>query len=70
MIRHPHNRGVAAARNTGIEAAESEWVLFGEDDCRFPTDYAAVLRREAERHGADIVERPAAAPRRHRRGRG
>jgi glycosyltransferase involved in cell wall biosynthesis len=58
VISHPENRGVAAARNTGVEAAVGEWVLFGEDDCRFPADYALVLMREAERHGADIVSAP------------
>jgi len=58
VIRHPHNRGVAAARNTGVETARGEWVLFGEDDCRFPPDYAAVLLREGQRHGADIVSAP------------
>jgi glycosyltransferase involved in cell wall biosynthesis len=58
VISHPQNRGVAAARNTGIDAAEEKWVLFGEDDCRFPADYAVVLRQEAERYGADIVGAP------------
>jgi len=58
VVRHPRNRGVAAARNTGVEASSGEWVLFGEDDCRFPRDYAAVLHREGERHGADIVSAP------------
>jgi glycosyltransferase involved in cell wall biosynthesis len=58
VISHPSNRGVASARNTGVEAAKGRWVLFGEDDCRFPTDYATVLRTEAERHGADIVGAP------------
>lgn len=58
LIRHPRNLGVAAARNTGLQAAAGEWVLFGEDDCRFPRDYAAVLRREGHRHGADIVSAP------------
>ena len=33
-------------------------MLFGEDDCRFPLDYATVLRAEAELHGADIVGAP------------
>ena len=33
-------------------------MLFGEDDCRFPADYATVLRDEAERHGADVVGAP------------
>jgi glycosyltransferase involved in cell wall biosynthesis len=58
VITHPQNRGVVAARNTGVDAAHGAWVLFGEDDCRFPLDYAVVLRDEAERHGADIVGAP------------
>ena len=58
VIRHDANRGVADARNTGLEAADSTWVLFGEDDCRFPADYAGVLRAEAHSHHADIVGAP------------
>jgi glycosyltransferase involved in cell wall biosynthesis len=58
VISHPRNLGVASARNTGVEAATGDWVLFGEDDCRFPADYAVVLRAEAERHGGDIIGAP------------
>ncbi len=58
VITHPRNRGVATARNTGVEASTGEWVLFGEDDCRFPPDYAVVLRSEAELNGGDIVGAP------------
>jgi GT2 family glycosyltransferase len=58
LVSHPRNRGVAAARNTGVEHATGAWVLFGEDDCRFPPDYALVLRQVAERESADIVGAP------------
>lgn len=58
IISHRVNRGVATARNTGIAAAKGTWVLFGEDDCRFPVDYASVLRSEARHHKADIVGAP------------
>jgi glycosyltransferase involved in cell wall biosynthesis len=58
VVSHPVNQGVARARNTGIDAAKGTWVLFGEDDCRFPADYATILRSEAESHGADIVGAP------------
>jgi glycosyltransferase involved in cell wall biosynthesis len=58
VVRHEANRGLPAARNTGLAAASGEWVVFGEDDCRFPVDYATVLRVEAHRHGADIVGAP------------
>ena len=55
LLRHPANRGSPAARNTGAAAARQDWVLFAEDDCRFPPDYAHVLRRDAERYHADVV---------------
>jgi GT2 family glycosyltransferase len=58
IITHRTNQGVARARNTGVAAAESKWVLFGEDDCRFPRDYAQVLLTEAIRYEADIVGAP------------
>lgn len=57
-VRQPANRGSPAARNTGAEHARGDWVVFAEDDCRFPPDYAAVLREEAQRHGADIAGAP------------
>jgi GT2 family glycosyltransferase len=58
VVRHQRNLGVAAARNSGVHAANGDWVLFGEDDCRFPRDYAAILLAEAHRHGADLVGAP------------
>jgi glycosyltransferase involved in cell wall biosynthesis len=58
VTTHAVNRGVAAARNSGSDAASGDWILFGEDDCRFPVDYAVILRDEAHRHGADIVGAP------------
>jgi glycosyltransferase involved in cell wall biosynthesis len=58
LVSYTPNRGVAAARNIGVDAASGAWILFGEDDCRFPTDYGTVLLAEAVRHGADIVGAP------------
>jgi GT2 family glycosyltransferase len=58
VVRHVANRGVAAARNTGIQTSRARWVLFAEDDCRFPADYALVLRDVAEQHGAALVGAP------------
>lgn len=57
-LRHPGNLGSPAARNTGVVATRGGWVLFVEDDCRFPPDFAAVLRAEAARHDASIAAAP------------
>ncbi|MGH3854817.1 MAG: glycosyltransferase family 2 protein [Pseudonocardiaceae bacterium] len=39
-IRLGGRAGTAAARNTGIAAVHSRWVLFGDDDCVFSPHYA------------------------------
>jgi GT2 family glycosyltransferase len=65
VVRRRRNGGAPAARNLGAACARGEWLLFAEDDCAFPPDFAAVLLEEAEAHGADAV----AAPMIHLRGR-
>lgn len=58
VIRHDPNRGSPAARNTGVAAAATEWVVFLEDDCGFPDDYATTLLRVATETEADVVGAP------------
>jgi glycosyltransferase involved in cell wall biosynthesis len=58
IVYHDDHRGQPAARNSGVGAASGEWILFGEDDCVLPVDYALALHGEAVRHGADIVGAP------------
>jgi len=45
VIRHETQQGQPAARRTGIAAARTEWVLFGEDDVWLADDYCSTLLR-------------------------
>jgi GT2 family glycosyltransferase len=58
LIRNPGSPGLSASRNAGVDESAGAWILFGEDDCRFPPDYATVLKREAIAHGAQIAGAP------------
>jgi GT2 family glycosyltransferase len=60
LVRHSRNKGVAAARNSGLEAATSEFVCYGEDEAFFEPDYVEVLGRHLEEHRADIIAGPRA----------
>jgi len=55
VIRHETRRGQPAARRTGIAAASTEWVLFGEDDVWLADDYCATLLSEASELGASVI---------------
>lgn len=58
LVRHEQNKGLPAARNSGIDAADSEFVCFGEDDVIFETDYVEVLLRHLEEQAADVIAGP------------
>lgn len=55
IIRHEYNRGVAAARNTGMAAARGEYLLMVDGDDYFELGMAEEIYAEAKRTGADIV---------------
>ncbi len=55
VIRNDRQQGQPASRMAGIAAADSDWVLFGEDDVWLSADYSATLLSEARELGADII---------------
>lgn len=50
--------GVQAARNAGIQASSTSWLLFIDDDDFAPSDYAEVLLAEAFTADAALVGAP------------
>lgn len=58
-IRHPSNRGVAAARNTGVQAASGELIAFlDSDDVWLPNKLAnqvALFEQLSQKHNPDLL---------------
>jgi len=55
VIRHDRNRGAAAARNTGIEAAQGEWLAFlDSDDTWLPDTLAPRLSMARQGQAASV----------------
>lgn len=54
-LQHPANRGMTFARNTGIEAATGDLVLFSEDDLALAAGSLTMLVEHMEGMGADII---------------
>jgi len=58
LVRHERNRGLPAARNSGVAAARYDFVCFGEDEVVFEPDYVEVLLRHLEEQHADVIAGP------------
>jgi glycosyltransferase involved in cell wall biosynthesis len=58
VVELERRSGLCAVRNRGIAETRGDWVVMGEDDCRFPPDYVEVLLRDAEAVGADVISAP------------
>lgn len=55
-VIHKQNAGVAAARNTGMEAAQGEWIYFMDSDDWMAQDALDKMRECCQKHGdADIL---------------
>ena len=50
VVTHERNRGLAAARTTGLERARAAWVAFTDDDCLPAPEWAEQLCALAARH--------------------
>jgi glycosyltransferase involved in cell wall biosynthesis len=55
IVRHEPNKGVAAARNTGLDNAEGEYVYYLDSDDYFDDDALEVMYETAKMDDADVV---------------
>lgn len=55
IVKHDRNRGLAAARNTGLQAASGEFLLFLDSDDYFEKTYVADMIEYARSKSCDIV---------------
>ena len=55
IVRHEVNRGVAAARNTGLDNATGEYVYYLDSDDHYEHDTLAVMYEEAKKGDCDVV---------------
>jgi glycosyltransferase involved in cell wall biosynthesis len=55
VVEHVKKKGQQASRRAAIDAAESDWVLFGEDDVYLAVGYVETLLQQAGSLQADII---------------
>lgn len=55
VLRHPENRGLSAARNTGIAYATADYLMFVDSDDWVHEDFCKLPYEYAMQHQADLV---------------
>ena len=50
VVNHEHNRGLSAARNTGIKEATGGWIYFLDSDDEITPDCIELMVKEVEKH--------------------
>jgi glycosyltransferase involved in cell wall biosynthesis len=55
LIAHPSNQGLSAARNTGLAAVRSPWIIFVDSDDVVSPELCAAPLLAAQSQGADAV---------------
>ena len=56
VINHDSNKGAAAARNTGLDNAQGNYIFFLDADDTLPSDAMEKLYSEADQYGSEMVK--------------